>query len=291
VVAWTSTALQDGDDDAVFAQAFDASGTAVGPELQVNTYTTSVQAFPSIASAPDGRFVVAWSSLGQDGSGAGIFAQRLLPDLIFADGFESGTLAAWSAGATGGGDLAVSGAAALAGTTAGLQGVVNDTDGLFVQDDNPDGEGRYRARFYFDPNGFDPGEAQGRLRTRVFIAFEENPTRRLLALVLRRVGGTYSLRGRARLDDQAQADTAFVEISDDAHYVEVDWKRSSGPDAADGSLEMWIDGVSVALLAGLDNSASGVDFVRLGALSVKDGAGGTLYWDEFESHRQSAIGP
>jgi hypothetical protein len=28
--------------------------------------------------------------------------------------------------------------------------------------------------------------------------------------------------------------------------VEVDWQRASGPDALDGSLEMWIDGVSVA---------------------------------------------
>jgi hypothetical protein len=38
-------------------------------------------------------------------------------------------------------------------------------------------EGRYRARFYVDPNGFDPGEAQNRHRVRLFIVFEENPTR------------------------------------------------------------------------------------------------------------------
>jgi hypothetical protein len=34
-----------------------------------------------------------------------------------------------------------------------------------------------------------------------------------------------------------------------------------------------------------------VDFVRLGALSVKTAASGTLYWDEFESRRASFIGP
>ena len=34
-----------------------------------------------------------------------------------------------------------------------------------------------------------------------------------------------------------------------------------------------------------------VDFVRLGALSVKPGANGTMYWDEFESRRQEEIGP
>ena len=254
VVAWTSTAFQDGNDDGVFAQAFDASGAALGPELQVNTYTTSVQAFPSIAAGPAGRFVVAWSSAGQDGDGGGAFAQRLGPDLIFADGFESGSLAAWSASATGGGNLAASASAALAGTTIGLQGVVTDTAGLFVQDDSPDGESRYRARFYFDPNGFDPGEAQGRFRTRVFIAFEENPTRRLLALVLRRVAGGLQPDAVARgSTTRRQADTAFVGISDDEHFVEVDWRRATGPAASDGSLQMWIDGVSVAQLTGLDN--------------------------------------
>jgi hypothetical protein len=39
------------------------------------------------------------------------------------------------------------------------------------------------------------------------------------------------------------------------------------------------------------NSLSEVDFVRMGALSVKLGASGTMYWDEFESRRQNGIGP
>jgi hypothetical protein len=47
----------------------------------------------------------------------------------------------------------------------------------------------------------------------------------------------------------------------------------------------------VALLEGLDNSVSAVDLVRLGALSIKAGASGTLYLDEFESRRASFIGP
>jgi hypothetical protein len=29
----------------------------------------------------------------------------------------------------------------------------------------------------------------------------------------------------------------------------------------------------------------------MGALSVKLGASGTMYWDEFESRRQNGIGP
>jgi hypothetical protein len=160
-----------------------------------------------------------------------------------------------------------------------------------VQDESPANEGRYRARFYFDPNGFDPGESLNHRRTRLFILFEEAPTRRVAALVLRRLGGAYSLMGRARLDDNSQANTAFFPITDGPHFAELDWRRASGPDANDGSFEMWIDGTPMATLSNLDNSLGAVDFVRLGALSVKTAASGTLYWDEFESRRASFIGP
>ena len=48
-------------------------------------------------------------------------------DLIFADGFESGTLGAWSSAVTDGGDLAVSTEAALVGSQ-GLAVNINDNN-------------------------------------------------------------------------------------------------------------------------------------------------------------------
>jgi uncharacterized repeat protein (TIGR01451 family) len=212
-------------------------------------------------------------------------------DLIFRDGFESGDFSAWDLAQTGGGDLTVEAGAAMAGTTAGLQAAVNDTAGLFVQDDSPTDEDRYRARFYLDPTGFDPGETQNHRRTRVLLGFEEAPTRRLMAIVLRRLSGQYALMGRARQDDNSQADTGFFSITPGPHVVEVDWIRSTGPDANDGEFRLWIDGVLRSTLTGLDNSISSVDFARLGALSVKVGATGVLRWDEFESRRQNYMGP
>ena len=212
-------------------------------------------------------------------------------DGIFADDFESGDLFAWSSAQTDGGDLTVSATAALAGTGAGAEVLVDDTAGVYVVDETPQDEDRYRARFYFDPSGFDPGESEQHFRTRIFIAFEEGPNRRLAAIVLRRQGGAYSVMGRTRLDDGTQAKTPFVPISAGPHVVEIDWRRASGPDALDGSFQMWIDGAPAGSLSNLDNHLSAVDFVRLGALSVKSGAAGTLHFDEFESRRLTDIGP
>jgi hypothetical protein len=75
VAVWESDG-QDGSGRGVFGQRYDGFGAPIGPEFQVNTYTTSQQFFPSVASDPAGNFVVVWSSDGQDGSENGVFGQR-----------------------------------------------------------------------------------------------------------------------------------------------------------------------------------------------------------------------
>jgi hypothetical protein len=89
VVTWDSP-NQPGDDQvAVRGQQFDSDGSRLGGELQVNTYTTNLQQDSTVAMDSAGGFLVAWTSqcpppvrsggprgcLGQDGSGAGVFAQ------------------------------------------------------------------------------------------------------------------------------------------------------------------------------------------------------------------------
>jgi hypothetical protein len=60
----------------VFGQRFDSAGVAQGSEFRVNSYTTSNQITPSVASDASGNVVVAWVSVGQDGSNWGVFGQR-----------------------------------------------------------------------------------------------------------------------------------------------------------------------------------------------------------------------
>src|SRR4029450_3988044 len=74
IVAWMGP--QDGSGTGVSAQRYDPTGVRRGGEFRVNTYTTGNQYLPAVGSAANGSFVIAWSSVGQDGSGDGIFAQR-----------------------------------------------------------------------------------------------------------------------------------------------------------------------------------------------------------------------
>lgn len=74
VVVWTSP--QDGSGEGVFAQRFASSGTPTGPEFQVNTFTAGTQYQPAVASDAAGNFVVVWSSVGQEGTGAEVYGQR-----------------------------------------------------------------------------------------------------------------------------------------------------------------------------------------------------------------------
>jgi hypothetical protein len=78
VVAWRSYGQEGYYDGSVgiFAQRFDAAGSAQGLEFRVNTFTTGPQNAPTVAMDADGNFVVAWDSSNQDGDFLGVFAQR-----------------------------------------------------------------------------------------------------------------------------------------------------------------------------------------------------------------------
>jgi hypothetical protein len=75
VVVWESDG-EDGSTFGVFGQRFANTGSPLGSEFRVNTYTTADQLDPSVDIDPAGNFLVAWASSGQDGSGSGVFGQH-----------------------------------------------------------------------------------------------------------------------------------------------------------------------------------------------------------------------
>ena len=69
-MVWQSDGSLGGDSSysSVQGQRYSPAGVPQGAQFQVNSYTTSFQRAPAIASDPDGDVIVVWHSLGSSGS-------------------------------------------------------------------------------------------------------------------------------------------------------------------------------------------------------------------------------
>lgn len=76
VGAWQNFGT-DGSGYGIFGRKFNGMGAAQTARFQISSYTPGAQEKPVIAGDRQGRYVVAWESEAQDGSGRGVFAQRL----------------------------------------------------------------------------------------------------------------------------------------------------------------------------------------------------------------------
>jgi hypothetical protein len=132
-----------------------------GSEFQVNTYTTANQETRTAGGShvivgADGRFVVVWSSFGQDGSGHGIFGQRFdsaagkLGSEFRVSSYTTQTQFGPSVAADAGGNFVV------AWWSFGQDG---DRDGVFAQRYDSEGVargGEFRVNSYTTSSQFNP---------------------------------------------------------------------------------------------------------------------------------------
>jgi hypothetical protein len=211
-------------------------------------------------------------------------------DAIFADGFESGNLSAWSSSNTNNGALSVSPQAAMLGSY-GLQVVINSTSSIYASYNLPSSEPQYRARFYFDPNSIAMTDANAHYLCIGYDAVATTASA-VFNLDFRYSAGAYQVRLRQQDDSQATVSTPWVTITDAPHVVELQWWAATSAGANNGGIALWVDGVQTGSLSNLDNDTRRIERVRLGAASSVDaGTVGTYYIDAFESRRQTYIGP
>jgi hypothetical protein len=207
--------------------------------------------------------------------------------VIFADSFESGSLSTWSAAVTDNGDLSINPSAALVGSQ-GLRAVINNTTSIYVTDDRPASEARYRVRFYFDPNSMAMSNGNAH---HIFVGYTGTSTE-ILRIEFRRSSNIYQIAADLRNDRSNWSSSGWFTIGDAPHVLELDWRASTAAGANNGGLTFWIDGVQRANLTGVDNDTRRIDRVQMGAVSGLDAAtSGTYYFDAFESRRQTYIGP
>jgi hypothetical protein len=218
------------------------------------------------------------------------FADAAASTEIFSDGFESGDTSAWSGVNTGGGDLTVCPAAAMDSTSQGLCVSVTTNKRKQVWDDSVTDATRYRARFYFDPNGLSMGNNE---KIRIAQSRTGSDLIRPFSVQVRKYSGQYQLRLRAQSDLYVYSDTAWYTITNDVHVIEVDWQASSGPGANDGTLTFYLDGVLKQTLSGIDSDTQVVNTLKMGFTSRlgDKNISGTFYMDEFVSDSDAYIGP
>ena len=77
IICWEDGDLFSQSYGEVKAQIYNQTGTPVGSEFQINTYTENRQGNASICRLMDGRLIVCWDSWKQDSSSGGIYAQML----------------------------------------------------------------------------------------------------------------------------------------------------------------------------------------------------------------------
>jgi len=167
-----------------------------------------------------------------------------------------------------------------------MQAVVDDTVSIYVTDELPNAETRYRARFYIDPNSISMAEGLD------FYIFTGYDTTSVFQVQLGFSAGNYRIRLRQQNDSNSTTSTAWVTISDAPHVIEIEWRASTAAGANNGVATLWVDDFQSGTLSGLDNDTRRIEYVRLGAVSgLNAGTLGTYYLDAFESRRVTYIGP
>ena len=206
-------------------------------------------------------------------------------DVLFKDDFGSGDLTAWSSNSNDEGDLVASSNNVYIGDFA-LEATIDDTNSIYVQDDSPDTETRYRARFYLDPNSITMSDGD------VFTIFSDgNADTPVTVIFGYTVVNGYAVQIGISDDTDTFTYSSWYELEDDWQSVEIDWAASSAAEANDGYITLWIDGSEKETVDQIDNDSKRFNQIRLGLVEGLDaGTTGTLFFDAFESRNATYIG-
>lgn len=203
----------------------------------------------------------------------------VLPNTVFADGFESKSFAAWNGGVTGAAGLSVTGPAALQGAW-GMQATLRGNAPRYVTDLRPVNEPSYHARFRFSPNGVNSFGGSQTIFSGLDAAALE-----LFRLEFRRLGPLYQVRGWVRTTT-GSAVTPFVNLTNAPHSLEVGWNAN-----APAVFDVYVDGVRQRL-TGLNTAPFRLESARLGpSAGLSFFSSGSEYFDAFVSTRRTVIGP
>jgi len=199
------------------------------------------------------------------------------------DSFESTEMSKWNRNKSDLGDLSVTTQAAMTGTY-GLKAEIDDNTSIYVMDWSPRNETRYKASFKFDMNTISMTLDDAHY---LLYAYDTSGGG-MLRVEFQKARKGYQVRAES-LKDSGWNSTSWYTISDAPHTIQVEWKSATSSSIHDGTLQLWIDGVSKQLVTKIDNDTVRLDNVKLGVVEGVDvGTRGTEYFDDFNSWRSQA---
>jgi len=160
---------------------------------------------------------------------------------------------------------------------------------MYVRDDSPNADIQYRVRFYFDPNSTSMASGD---YLYILQGYATSSNAIVLRVEIKNNGGVYQVRAKILNNSGSWQSTSYVTITDAPHSLEVYWRAASAAGVNDGQLTFWVDGTQQGNLTGIVNDTYRMESVRFGAPYISATAlSGSFYFDAFESHRQTYIGP
>ncbi len=241
----------------------------------------------------DGTLSLVVSGLaGQNVNQVKLEIDTALDQELFADGFESGDVSAWSRAAAPktSGEIDVTEEAALGGNF-GLDVDISDPAEAFVEDDSPNDDFRHRTEFMLDPNSVNLADGE---QVAIF-AGKDAGGNVVFRIWLRREGSNYTLFAESIDNDGSQQTTFQKTIADAPQKVGIVWQAALSSGSCDGLMKLFIndeDQEGVFLLD-LDNDAKKVASVQLGLVDgqgLTSASSGSFFLDEFASFSPSGSG-
>ena len=166
----------------------------------------------------------------------------------------------------------------------------------YLQDDTPEGETVYAARFYVDAGDL---SMTGTDRFHHFegLGREDAPQARVGVKWATAAGGGLRLFLEAFEDGvglpqstEGGADELVLPAAG-WHWVEIEWQAADAG-SSNGRARLCLDGVCSSWLDNLDNGLATIERIRWGALDVAPGSAfGQMDLDDFDSRRSLNIGP
>jgi hypothetical protein len=221
-------------------------------------------------------FLDAWR--GND-TGALVATEFVVPPLCDIR-HESNDFSEWTMTLDTLGHMTTSAAAALKGSSYGMQCYLGGTATVMYGSRTLSyiSDGVVHARFYIKPNGLTfPTEED------LLVLNLRNAGASIAYVYLGRNGANYIIRATLVDDSGVLQDTAAYIITNAEHYIEICLKRATTDISSDGSIQLWIDGVSKELLSGKDNYDyfDALVYVRMGTIYFPVGIPtGTFFLDE-----------